>query len=346
MSLTDPEFAKGAVIMTDQLITALGPLGSLYEDPDVTEIMIDSIDKVIVERKGILEDAPIHFDSTEDLLSLIGDILSAAGVEMDAGETVKDVRFPDNRARAMIVLAPTALTGPYLVIRKTIFGQVTWDLLFQYGAMNQEVYKLLQTAIYFRANILVAGGAGSGKTTLLNRLAELIPPDERVVIAEASHEFQISHPRAVFLEASATGMSMKDLLNTAIHMRPDRLVISELRSSEAFSVLEIFNAGHDGGMTTIHSISTEDALTRLETMCLMGNLGLGLSEIRSAIGTAFQMIVYQKYLPNGKRRITEIVELCGVDGDRYLLQPLTRYDPETDTMELTGMKPTWEDFFN
>jgi pilus assembly protein CpaF len=328
--------------MSDKnLLSALGPLAALYEDPAVTEIMIDSPERVIVERKGKLEDTDVRFDPPEALLGLIGDLLALVSGELAAGETVKDIRFPDNRARALVVLPPTAINGPYLVIRKTIFGQVTWDLLFQYGAINQEIYGLLQQAIQARVNILVAGGPASGKTTILNRLAELIPPDERVVIAEDTHEFQITHPRSVYIEANATGMTMKDLLNAATKMRPDRLVISELKSSEAFHVLEVFNAGHTGGMTTIHALSTEDALTRLEALCLMANLGLGLGEIRNAIGSALQLIVYQKRLPNGKRRITEIFELCGLQDERYLLQPLMRYDAETDTMHLTGVKPTW-----
>jgi pilus assembly protein CpaF len=328
--------------VSSQLIqTALGPLAPFFEDPAVTEIMVDSAEYVIVERDGKLEDIPLRFDPPETLRALIDNVLALAGVTLDPGETIKDIRFPDNRSRALIVLPPTALSGPYLVIRKTIFGKMTWELLFKYGAINQETYDLLQAAVHARANILVAGGPGSGKTTILNRLAELIPPNERVVIVEASHEFQISHPRAVYLEASATGMSMKDLLSAATKMRPDRLVISELIGSEALHVLEIFNRGHDGGMTTIHSVSTEDTLTRLEAMCLMANLGLGLVEIRAMIASALQLIVYQKRLPDGKRRIMEIVELRGLQDDRYILQPLMRYNPENDRMELTGMKPGW-----
>jgi len=323
------------------ILTALGPLASLFEDPAVTEIMVDGADRVIYERDGIIEDAAIRFDPPETLRTLVDNLLSLAGTAIAAGETIKDIRFPDNRSRALIVLPPTALTGPYIVIRKTIFAQVTWDLLFKYGAMNQEVRNLLQATILARANILVAGGPGSGKTTILNRLAELVPPNERVVIVEASHEFQISHPRAIYLEAHATGMSMNDLLDASTKMRPDRLVISELQGSEALHVLEIFNRGHDGGMTTIHSIGIEDTLTRLEAMCLMANLGLGLSEIRSMIASAFQMILYQKRLPDGKRRIIEIVELRGLQDEHYILQPLMRYNPENDMMELTGIKPSW-----
>jgi len=323
------------------ILTALGPLATLFEDPAVTEIMVDGPDRVIYERDGVIEDAAIQFDPPETLRTLVDNLLALAGTAIAAGVTIKDIRFPDNRSRALIVLPPTALTGPYIVIRKTIFAQVTWDLLFKYGAMNQEVRNLLQATILARANILVAGGPGSGKTTILNRLAELVPPNERVVIVEASHEFQISHPRAIYLEAHATGMSMNDLLDASTKMRPDRLVISELQGSEALHVLEIFNRGHDGGMTTIHSIGIEDTLTRLEAMCLMANLGLGLSEIRSMIASAFQMILYQKRLPDGKRRIIEIVELRGLQDEHYILQPLMRYNPENDMMELTGIKPSW-----
>ena len=326
---------------SQSILTALGPLAPLFEDPAVTEIMVDSAERVIFERNGKIEDAEIRFDPPETLRTLVDNVLALAGATLAPGETIKDIRFPDNRSRALVVLPPTAITGPYLVIRKTIFAQVTWDLLFKYRSMNQETYDLLQAAIHARANILVAGGPGSGKTTILNRLAELIPPNERVVIVEASHEFQINHPRAVYLEAHATGMSMHDLLEASTKMRPDRLVISELQGSEALHVLEVFNRGHDGGMTTIHSMGIEDTLTRLEAMCLMANLGLGLGEIRAMIASALQLIVYQKLLPNGKRRITEIVELRGIQDERYILQPLMRYDPENDTMELTGVKPSW-----
>jgi pilus assembly protein CpaF len=323
------------------ILNALGPLAPLYEDPAVTEIMVDSAERVIYERSGKIEDAAIRFDPPETLRTLIDNILALAGTSLAPGETIKDIRFPDNRSRAMVVLPPTALTGPYLVIRKTIFGMVTWDLLFQYGAMNQDTYDLLKTAILARANILVAGGPGSGKTTILNRLAELVPADERMVIVEASHEFQITHPRAIYLEAHAAGISMNDLLDASTKMRPDRLVVSELQGSEALHVLEILNRGHDGAMTTIHSLGIEDTLTRLEALCLMANLGLGLSEIRAMIASALQLILYQKYLPDGKRRIMEIAELCDLQDEHYILQPLMRYNPEKDTMELTGVKPSW-----
>lgn len=328
---------------TQPILTALGPLASLFEDPTVTEIMVDSPERVTYERSGKIEVAAIRFDPPETLRALADNILALAGTALAPGETIKDVRFPDNRSRALIVLPPTAITGPYIVIRKTIYAEVTWELLYKYGSMNQETYDLLRGAVLVRANILVAGGPGSGKTTILNRLAELIPADERVVIVEASHEFQISHPGAVYLEAHAKGIPIKDLLEASTKMRPDRLVISELQGSEALHVLEIFNRGHDGGMTTIHSLGIEDTLTRLETMCLMANLGLGLAEIRTMITSALQMIVYQRLLPNGKRRITEIVEICGVQDERYILQPLMRYNAGNDTMELTGVQPSWAD---
>ncbi len=328
------------------ILTALGPLAPLYEEAGVTEIMVDSAERVICERNGIIEDTNIRFDPPETLNQLIDNVLALAGVTLSPGETIKDIRFPDNRSRALVVLPPTALTGPYLVIRKTIFGVVTWENLFQWGAMNQETYDLLKTAILCRANILVAGGPGSGKTTILNRLAELVQPDERVIIVEASHEFQINHPRAIYLEAHATGMSMNDLLDASTKMRPDRLIISELQGSEALHVLEILNRGHDGAMTTIHSLGIEDTLTRLEALCLMANLGLGLGEIRAMIASALQLIVYQKDLPDGKRRITEIAELCGLQDERYVLKPLMRYNPENDTMVLTGVKPSWADLIH
>jgi len=321
------------------LSSILGPLAPYYEDRDVTEIMVDSPKRVLIERKGKLEDVALQFEPPESLEILIRQIMALLGAGFSEGETVKDFRLPDSRGRVMAVLPPTALDGPCLVIRKSIFDEITWEMLFQFGVMNQEMYGLLQDLILARANILVAGGTSSGKTTLMNRLAELIPATERVIIAEETHSYRIHHPRAVYLEASATGMPMKDLLRTATQMRPDRLVIGELYGEETLRTLEILNSGHDGSLLTLHALNSQDALTRLETMCLMANLGLGLSEIRSMIALAPQAIVYQKRLPDGKRRITEIVALEGLQDDQYVLQPLLRFDPESDRIELTGARP-------
>ena len=325
----------------ESILNALGPLASPYEDPDVSEIMVDSPDRISVERNGKIEDLLFHFDPPETLRNVIDAILALGGKTLQPDETVADVRFPDNRTRAQVILSPTALTGPYLVIRKTPFAAMTWDLLFKYGAINQETYDLLLAAVLARANILVAGGTSSGKTTIMNRLAELVPPNERVVIVEAFHEFQINHPRAIYLEANATGIPMKDLLEASTRLRPDRLVVSELNNADALHVIEICNRGHDGGLMTIHSSSTEDALARLEAMCLMANLGLGLGEIRAMIASAIHLILYQKYFPDGKRRIVDIVELHNIQDDRYILQPLMHYNPETDATEHTGVKPSW-----
>jgi pilus assembly protein CpaF len=325
---------------TQQILTALGPLAQLYSEPAITEIMVDDPEHVIVERNGKLENTDIRFDPPEALRTVIDEILALGGLKLGPGETIGDIRFPDNLARALAVLPPTAINGPYLVIRKMYTHSVTWEMIIKWGAMTQEAKDLLQSALCAQMNILVAGGTSSGKYTLTSRLAELIPSDERLVIVEAIHEYQINHPRAVYLEAGAAGMSMNDLLNAATKMRPDWLIVGELTGPETIRVLELLRTGHTV-LTNMHADNIQDILARLENNCLMANLGLGLSEIRNIIASALQVFVYQKRMPNGSRRVTDIVELRGLENDRYVLQPLMRYNPETDKLEATGVKPGW-----
>jgi len=306
------------------LLNALGPLAALYSDPAVLEIMVDSPERVLVERNGKLEEAGIKFDSEASLHALIDAVLAQGSLKLEVGQTIFDSRFVDG-SRVLAVFPPTAPKGPTLVIRKLIPPAITWDALFRFGSVTQEAYDLLQEAIREHKNILVAGGTGSGKTTVLRLLAESIPADERLVIAESSHELQIHHPRAVFLEAGGQAkISLPDLISTAAKMRPDWLVIGELLGEEAMRAVEVMGRGHCG-MTTIHATSPEDALSRLEAMCLMSNLGLGLGEIRNLIASAMQVIISQQKFPDGRRRITHYVELRGIENDRYMLQPLYRY---------------------
>ena len=330
------------------LLTALGPLASLYQDETVNEIMVDSPDRVYVERRTAegpqLQDIASPFKSSEDIRAVIDAVLALDGITLGPQKTYADVRFPDG-SRMMAVIPPTAVGGPCLVIARMLGAQtavITWEKLLEWGAVTQETYEFLQRAIRADVVTLIAGGTFSGKTTLASRIAELIPPDKRMIAVEAIREMQVRHPRCLYLEAGGPAhVSFADLIDTAARMRPDWLVIGEVWGPEAMRALQVMSRGHDGLMNT-HADSVEDALNRLEAMCLMANLGLGLSDIRRTIASALRMIVYQERLPSGKRKITQIVELRGLENDRYMLQPLFRYNPEKERLEATGAKATWE----
>ena len=325
----------------DEILNVLGPLTQLYQDPEISEIMVDAPDKVTVDRDGHLVDSSVKFASPDELRSLIDAVLAIGDVELGPGCTVGYMRFPDG-SRMLAIIPPTSLTGPCLVIRKIRTNKISMEQLIDWGSVTIEEYQLLQSAIRARLNILIAGGTGSGKSTVANLLTDEFPENERVVLVESMFELQ---PNKRFLHLVANDspdQSFADLIDLAAKMRPDRLVIGELNGPEAMKVLDVFNIGHDGSMATLHAGCPEDALTRLETMCLMANLGLGLNEIRMVIASAIQLITYQQRLPDGSRKVTHIVELRGLDNGRYILTPLFRYNPETERIEPTGASPSWE----
>jgi pilus assembly protein CpaF len=326
----------------NDLLKALGPLAKLFEDTEATALMVDGPQRVTIEKYGGIEETGIAFKSDAEVKNIIEAVLKLMGVIMEDDKTIYDVRLTDN-SRMLAVLAPTALTGHSLIIRKWMSNQITWEKLLEYNAVNAEMRDLIQSAIQAHITMLIAGGTASGKTTFANRVVELIPPEERVVAVEQTHEFQFTHPRAIFLEADeAMRAKMNDLLTAGSKMRPDWLVVGEMNGAEAMRAMQIFANGHTG-ITTIHANGIENALNRLEAMCLMANLGLGLDDIREMIASALGLILYQECLvPNGERKVTQISELRGLENGRYILQPLMRYNPEKDVFESTGIKPGWQ----
>ena len=327
---------------TQRILQALGSVAGLYADPDVLEIMVDSPERILVERAGQLADSGLRLGSAEEIYAIIGALLALNGETFQSGETVIPIRFPASEARGVAVLPPTALDGPCLVMRKLMnVGWLSWEKLIEFGSVTQEALDFLREAVLTPANLVIAGGTGAGKFTLANRVAELIPPEQRVVIVENIHELQIRHPRAVSLEAAGRGTSFQELIRVGSMMRPDWLVIGELFGAEAMRAVEILGRGHSG-MTTLHANSLEDALTRLEAMCLTSNLGLGLLEIRSMIASAIQVICFQKLLPGGKRKIVEIAEIRGVENGRFVIEWLFRYNAETERLEATGRKASFQ----
>lgn len=321
--------------------SALDIIKPLLEDPDVMEIMIDGPERVSVEKGGKIQDTDIRLGSNEVVKKVIEDALKMTGHKLEEGKTVYEVRFSDN-SRMVAVLSPTAIDGHSVIFRKWMKKQLTWEKIIDYGSVTPEYQNLVQSAINAGIGILIAGGTNSGKTTIMNRVVELIPPEKRIIAVEEAHFYQFSHPRATYLEVNgAANISMNELLTTASRMRPDWLVVGELEGAEAMRAMQLFSTGYSG-MTTMHATSAENALTRLESLCLMANLGLGIDDIRHVIASALRLITYQERLPTGKRKVIQVVELKGLEEGRYILQPLMRYDNEKDVLISTGIKPTWE----
>lgn len=323
----------------------LAILDPILHDPAVTEILIDGPARVTVERRGqpALQDAGIQFPSVEALRAAIDAALALGGAAFQPGQTVAEARLPDG-SRVLGVLPPTAVNaGPYLVVRKFWKTPLTFDQLVEFGSVSRAGVAVLRGALLARRNLVVAGGTGSGKTTVLNLLTDLIPAAERVVAVEAFFELHLRHPRAINLcSDSSPDLTYGDLINTAAKMRPDRLVFSELRGPETLRIMDLLRGGYDGSLAAIHATSAEDALARLETQCLTANLGLGLGEIRAIIASAVNVISVQQRQPaTGARKIVEIVEVDGLEHDRYRLQPLVRYEPATEEFKVLG-KPSWE----
>jgi pilus assembly protein CpaF len=323
-----------------ELIIALGPLAKLYQDETVQEIIVDGPGRIYIERGREFVDPEIEFETTEALSELIEAVLALAGMKLTPETPSADIRLPDN-SRFLVTLPPTAVDGPYVVIRKPFLGKrLTWDNLLEFGSVDQGIIDLVQSALDARVNILVMGGTASGKTTLLNMILGRIPPGQRIVAVEDIHYLNVDHPKAVYLESQAAGVPMQALIETASRMRPDWLAINELRGPEVLTALQMFNSGHSG-MASMHAESIADGLNRLETMCLSANLGLGMQDIQRMIASAFQLVLYLERVPSGKRRVTEMSELGGLENNRYLLQPLVRYDRETDRFETIEAAPTW-----
>ncbi len=329
----------------EDILKALGPLAELYEDPAINEILVDAPDRVYVQRQGQerLEDSAVKFVSTEAIRMVIDSVMALGGVTLSDQQTTGHVRLSD-KARAFAVIPPTAVNGTYLVIRKFAAEQLDREKLIEFGFVTEEGYEFLQSAIAARVNILISGDTASGKTTFTNILTDDFPEDERVIVVEPVLDMQVRHPRVVRLAAdSSPDLTYSELIEAASQMRPDRLVfLTDTPGPDAVAILELIARGHDGSMMDIHATSPEDALARLESNCLMANLGLGLPQIRNLIASTIQLITHQVKMPNvTKRRIMQITELRGLENDRYVLQPLFRYDPDEDKLVPTGVKPSW-----
>ena len=312
-------------------ILGLGPIEPLLKDPSVTEVMVNGPDSIYIERKGRLQKTDVRFRNTEHLMHIIDRIVTAVGRRVDESSPMVDARLADG-SRVNVIIPPLSLIGPCVTIRKFSKDVLTVDKMIEFGSFDQRMAEFLEDCVKGRLNIVVSGGTGSGKTTLLNVLSSYVPATERIVTLEDSAELQLKQDHVVTLETRPPNIegegevTMRDLVRNALRMRPDRIIVGECRTGEALDMLQAMNTGHDGSMTTAHANSARDALSRLETMVLMSGMELPLRAIRSQIASAVDIIVQIARLRDGSRKIINIAEVTGMEGDIITLQDLFYFE--------------------
>lgn len=321
-------------------IRGFGLLDSIINDDTITEVMINGPDNVFIEQNGRLFKLDKKFESRRRLEDIIQRIVGLAGREVNQANPICDTRLPDG-SRVSVVLPPIALCGPTLTIRKFSKTPMTIEKLIEYGSITQEIADKLELLVKAKYNIFISGGTGSGKTTFLNALSNFIPCDERVITIEDSAELQIKRiDNLVSLEtrnANASGagqITIRDLIKSSLRMRPERIIVGECRGSEALDMLQAMNTGHDGSLSTGHANSTEDMLSRLETMVLQGAAGLPLEAIRQQIASAVDIIIHLSRLRDRSRKTMEITEVVGYENGHVVLNPLYKFEEdENSTLE-------------
>jgi pilus assembly protein CpaF len=328
-------------------IRGLGPLEALMKDPAVTEIMVNSPTQVFIEREGKLTLTGVRFEGDRHLLRIIDRIVSRVGRHVDESSPMVDARLPDG-SRVNAIIPPLALNGPCLTIRR--FGRrLALDDLLARGTLGEGMALFLRRAVEGKLNVLVSGGTGSGKTTLLNVLSAFIPNGERLVTIEDAAELQLQQPHVIRLETRQPntegqgGVGQAELLRNTLRMRPDRIIVGEVRGGEALTMLQAMNTGHEGSLTTVHANTCRDALSRLETMVLMAGMDLPHRAIREQVAAALDLVIQIERAPDGKRRVSQISEIVGMEGEVYLLQDIFLFVPAGRTPEgeiLGSHRPT------
>ena len=317
--LSRPERAR----MFEQIaaeILGLGPLQTLLEDDTITEIVVNGAKNIYVERGGRIYRAPVTFESNDHVMRIIERIVSPLGRRIDESSPYVDARLMDG-SRVNAVIPPISLVGPVLTIRKFARKPITVEQLIQFGSLTPEAVEFLKACVNSRVNIIVSGGTGSGKTTLLNVLSGFIPGDERIVTIENAAELQLRQEHVVTLESRPMNIegrgeiTIRQLVINALRMRPDRIIVGECRGDEALDMLQAMNTGHDGSMTTAHSNTPRDTLSRLETMVMMAGMELPVRAIREQVSSAIDLVVHQERMRDGSRKVVNITEVSGMEGD-------------------------------
>ena len=339
-------------------ILGFGPLEQLLNDPEVSEIMVNGPRQVYVERKGKLAKTDVVFNNDEHVLRVIDRIVAPLGRRVDESSPMVDARLPDG-SRVNAVIRPISLIGPVLTIRKFRKEGITIEDMIRFGTLTREMAEFLSACVRARLNIIVSGGTGSGKTTTLNALSSFIPEDERIITVENAAELQLRQEHVVTLESRPPNIegrgeiTIRDLVINCLRMRPERIVVGECRGGEALEMLQAMNTGHDGSMTTLHANSPRDAIARTETMVLMAGMDLPVRAIREQIASAVNLIVQQARLKDGSRKIVNITEVQGMEGDVVVLQDIFVFEQTgldergriAGQLRPTGIRPKFVDRF-
>jgi pilus assembly protein CpaF len=336
-------------------ILGYGPIEPFLEDDTVTEVMVNGFDNIYVEREGRIESTTAAFVDDDHLLRIIDKIVSQVGRRVDEASPMVDARLPDG-SRVNAIIPPLSLRGPSLTIRKFSRDPYTMDDLIGFGSVTPKAANFLRACVEGKLNVLVSGGTGTGKTTMLNALSASIPEEERIVTIEDAAELQLQQEHWVRLESrpvnveGAGEVTIRDLVRNALRMRPDRILVGEVRGAETLDMLQAMNTGHEGSLTTIHANSPRDALSRLETMVLMSGIQFPVQAIREQVASALDMIVHLTRLVDGTRRISKITEVVGMESEIVTLQDVFRARPVSDVdsataitalrpLECTGLQP-------
>lgn len=320
-------------------ILGLGPIQSLLRNDQITEIMVNRFDSIYVEQEGKIFESQLRFSNEEHLRRTIERIVAHVGRRIDESSPLVDARLPDG-SRVNAVVPPIALDGAILTIRKFSTEPFTIDDLIALGTITEEAATFLRICVEAKLNVLISGGTGSGKTTTLNVLSSFIPDNERVITVEDAAELQLAQPHVVRMESRPVNIegkgliTIRDLVRNSLRMRPDRIVVGEVRDGAALDMLQAMNTGHEGSLTTIHANSSKDALVRVENLVLMAGVDFPIRVIREQISEAIDIIIHQARLRDGSRRITEISEVTGIDVDSIQLQDIFRFASDSDEGEI------------
>jgi len=336
-------------------ILGFGPLQPLLEDETITEIMVNGAKNIYIEQKGKIHRVPVSFESNEHVMRIIERIVAPLGRRIDESSPYVDARLPDG-SRVNAVIPPISLVGPVITIRKFAKNPITIEQLIQFGTITPEALQFLKACVEARINIVISGGTGSGKTTLLNILSQFIPADERIITIENAAELQLRQEHVVTLESRPPNIegrgevTIRHLVINALRMRPDRIIVGEIRDEAALDMLQAMNTGHDGSMTTLHSNGPRDTLARLETMVMMAGMDLPARAIREQVSSAIDLVIHQERMRDGTRKVVNITEVTGMEGDVITMTDVFVFEQSgyeggkvVGRLRPTGLRPKFMD---